>query len=879
MTKANGWTTSRGLALGLVLFAGTLSGAGALVAASSPGGAATPNVASPRVIVPVTTLVVNTTADSHNVAPGTCADSGGNCSLRAAIEDANGTGAATQITLPAGHYVLTLGELLVTDTAGIVLNGADQSTTSVDAAGASRVIEVADGSALNGGGFTLTGGSAPSGGGCAGGGGLLVDGSGTASGSVALASVTISNSTTACANGGGVEAVSPAVFWLTNSSVTGNSASSTTTGASGGGLELGGSANLTNDTVVGNAVTDTGAFSPSGGGLAANGTDVLNGDTFISNTVTVPNNEGGSGGGIVANANFVAIGITIANNVIAPAGGATATSAGGGGFEGDGDFFRMVNSTISGNQAVSSTTGTATGGGLQASFATLTDDAVTGNSVSGNPANDSGGGLRTASVTATRVSISGNTSDGVGGGVFQGGDANFIETTISGNTANRGAGYYEGSRGTLTNSTVAGNTAVGAGNAGGGIYVASNENTNLRFTTVANNGSDTGAGIFVDPAAAPGNVSLGSSIVSGNLTSGAVEADCAVGTVASVTGTITSAGWNIAGDSSCGNANVGDQSSVNPQLGPLQNNGGPTATLLPALTSPAIGNGGPNCPSLDQREVPRPSSGCTSGAVQVTEGTAGYFMAGSDGGIFNFGTAKFHGSAGSLHLNKPVVGMASTPDAGGYWLVATDGGVFNYGDAGFFGSMGGTPLNSPIVGMAATPSGNGYWLVAADGGVFGFGDAEVPRVDGGHRAEQARRGHGGRARWPGLLARCDRRWDLQLRHGQVLWLVRVPSPQQARRRHGCHSERGGLLARRFGRRRLQLRQRDVPRFSRVHPPQQACRGHGLVSRRWRLLARRLGRRPVQLRRCSVPRFDGRDALERAGGGDGRGGLNDMRRLV
>jgi len=37
--------------------------------------------------------------------------------------------------------------------------------------------------------------------------------------------------------------------------------------------------------------------------------------------------------------------------------------------------------------------------------------------------------------------------------------------------------------------------------------------------------------------------------------------------------------------------------------------------------------------------------------------------------------------------------------------------------------MGGQPLNKPIVGMAATPDGNGYWMVASDGGIFAFGDA------------------------------------------------------------------------------------------------------------------------------------------------------------
>ncbi len=134
--------------------------------------------------------------------------------------------------------------------------------------------------------------------------------------------------------------------------------------------------------------------------------------------------------------------------------------------------------------------------------------------------------------------------------------------------------------------------------------------------------------------------------------------------------------------------------------------------------------------------------------------------------MFSFGNAAFHGSAGNLHLVKPVVGMAATPDGGGYWLVASDGGVFTYGDAAFHGSAGNIHLvetggghggdprrrrllagglgrwglllrrrrvprldwaasisNAPVVGMAATPDGGGYWLVASDGGVFSFGDA------------------------------------------------------------------------------------------------------------------------------------------------------------
>ena len=114
----------------------------------------------------------------------------------------------------------------------------------------------------------------------------------------------------------------------------------------------------------------------------------------------------------------------------------------------------------------------------------------------------------------------------------------------------------------------------------------------------------------------------------------------------------------------------------------------------------------------------------------------GYRLVASDGGIFSFGDAGFYGSTGGQHLNRPIVGMAATPDAQGYWLVASDGGIFSFGDAGFYGSTGGQHLNRPIVGMAATPDAQGYWLVASDGGIFSFGDAHFYGSTGNIRLNQ-----------------------------------------------------------------------------------------------------------------------------------------------
>jgi peptidoglycan hydrolase-like protein with peptidoglycan-binding domain len=105
------------------------------------------------------------------------------------------------------------------------------------------------------------------------------------------------------------------------------------------------------------------------------------------------------------------------------------------------------------------------------------------------------------------------------------------------------------------------------------------------------------------------------------------------------------------------------------------------------------------------------------------DGTGGYWLATSDGGVYSFGSARFFGSMAGAPPAHPIVGIAPLPSSAGYWLAADDGGVFAFGSAPFLGSLGGRRLAAPITSMAASPTGAGYWLVARDGAVFGFGDA------------------------------------------------------------------------------------------------------------------------------------------------------------
>lgn len=146
------------------------------------------------------------------------------------------------------------------------------------------------------------------------------------------------------------------------------------------------------------------------------------------------------------------------------------------------------------------------------------------------------------------------------------------------------------------------------------------------------------------------------------------------------------------------------------------------------------------------------SIGAASPAPRTTP-IPGYWLVGSDGGVFGF-NAPFEGSAAAgagspglcafafgptINISAEslanadgvlsrvnCVGIAGSQGGSGYWIANFPSLPAAFGSAAALGQMSCTSLNGAQVGwtgIAATPSGRGFFLVSQNGGVLGCGDA------------------------------------------------------------------------------------------------------------------------------------------------------------
>lgn len=314
----------------------------------------------------------------------------------------------------------------------------------------------------------------------------------------------------------------------------------------------------------------------SGGGISSIGSLTLTRCSITGNAA-----KGGRGGGIDSLGE-----LTMSDSVIE----GNSASAVGGGISQYTSPMSVTNCTIAGNSSAGF------GGGAISVTIGQSNSTIVGSTISGNTTSE-GGGLRvvgdlgaTGILTVTSSTISGNSAT-IGGGVaVQGNTVVIRDSTISGNTSTLAGGGIDvlntaSEDLTLINSTVSGNTTTGQG---GGISLGQGSLTLLHSTVTGNRADFPGGGIF----RYSGEVRLQHTIVAGNLRSASTRDDISGAAIArfSLIGDNTGAvifndGGNLIGTSA---------SPINPQLGPLADNGGETLThaLLPG--SPALNAGDPS---------------------------------------------------------------------------------------------------------------------------------------------------------------------------------------------------------------------------------------------------------------------------------------------
>ena len=286
---------------------------------------------------------VNSSADLTDavIGDGRCetVPSGNQCTLRAAIQEANARVGADRINLPAGLYLLSLaganenaaatGDLDISDR--VIIAGAGATSTIIDANTMDRAIEVRMAGGLDISGVTIRNGQV-----IGSGGGIMHQ----ASGNLSLSDCIVTGNT-ASSGGGGIFSVAFTTLTIDNCLISGNNA-----GNYGGGVAnfTFSTAFISNTRITGNIANVT------GGGLM---------NSFMSNVIftnsTIDNNQSQQGGGIGTrwgSGVVTLVNTTVSSNI--------GTLDGGGIYVAANDILNLRNATLTRNQAQSS----ANGGGI-----------------------------------------------------------------------------------------------------------------------------------------------------------------------------------------------------------------------------------------------------------------------------------------------------------------------------------------------------------------------------------------------------------------------------------------------------------------------------------------------------------------------------------
>jgi Ca2+-binding RTX toxin-like protein len=276
-----------------------------------------------------------------------------------------------------------------------------------------------------------------------------------------------------------------------------------------------------------------------------------------------------------------------------------------------------------------------------------------GVNVSDNRSTDYGGGLEFVgggnayALNITNSTFANNRAPDHYGGGFHTRDTDgpitIANTTLSGNKATWGGGAYlydMNGPTTIDDTTISGNSAFyGAG----GLWLEPTDGAvSVRNTTIADNSSYYTGGLFLDDdngGTSPATT-ISSSIIADNTTSGTGFNPAVYGTDIGADGSSAgfATGFSLIGTPDAvplGESPAGSNiTGQNPQLGALADNGGPTQTMLPALTSPAIDAGVANGLASDQRGLSRTdelssvpnragSDGTDMGAVEIQTAQCG----------------------------------------------------------------------------------------------------------------------------------------------------------------------------------------------------------------------------------------------------------------